>query len=100
MTTKWWKDVWSSPMTEQFIRVDAHALFRLALLVNAFWVEPSTKLAAEIRIQQQAFGLTPLDRSRLQWNIEQANEAHDKGEKRRRKQAKPVSGNDPRGVLE
>jgi hypothetical protein len=32
-------------------------------------------LAAEIRLQRQCFGLTPLDRRRLQWEIERAEAA-------------------------
>lgn len=100
MTLRWWRDVWASPMGTEYLRADTHALFRLAVLIDKFWLNPSTKLAAEIRLQQQAFGLTPLDRSRLQWSIEQADEAHDRGERRRSKQAVIVNGNDdPRELL-
>lgn len=100
MTLKWWRDVWASPMSTEYLRADTHALFRLAVLVDAFWLAPSPKLAAEIRLQQQAFGLTPLDRSRLQWSIEQADEAYDRGERRRSKLATVVNGDDdPREIL-
>lgn len=69
-TRAWWKDVWHSPMAEEFLEADRHALVRLAVLVEAFWREPSKELAAEIRLQEARFGLTPVDRHRLQWKVE------------------------------
>ena len=75
LTVKWWRDLWRSPMSGEYLRADVHALFRLALLIDMFWQEPSTKLASEIRIEQQAFGMTPLDRRRLEWSVEQDDDA-------------------------
>lgn len=98
MTKKWWKDIWQSPMREEFLRADIHALFRLAVLVDLFWSEPNLAVAAEIRLQQQAFGLTPLDRRRLQWQVVQVEEAKDKHERGRSRRATLVQ--DARGVLE
>lgn len=95
MTTKWWRDVWASPMASEYLRADEHALFRLAVLIDQFWVEPSRSLAAEIRIQQQAFGLTPLDRRRLEWSIEQVEQAKD----RRSRRAITIGTDDPRSLL-
>lgn len=72
MTQDWWRDIWSSPMGAQFLEADRHALYRLAILIDAFWLEPSKELASEIRQQEARFGLTPLDRWRLQWKVEAA----------------------------
>lgn len=69
MTRSWWRDVWASPMAREFTRADDHGLFILAVLVDRFWTHPSKELAGEIRLQRQAFGLTPIDRRRLQWEI-------------------------------
>lgn len=99
MTKRWWHDVWASPMSSEYLRADEHGLFRLAVLVDMFWVEPSRELAAEIRIQQQAFGLTPLDRRRLEWNIEQVEQAKDKRDRTRSLHGLVISGDDPRNVL-
>lgn len=99
LTRRWWRDVWSSPMAAQYVRADAHSLFRLAVLIDLFWSEPSTKLAAEIRLQQQAFGLTPLDRSRLEWSIEQTEQARDRREHERSKRAIIIEHDDPRELL-
>lgn len=78
LTKKWWHDIWHSPMADEYLRADRHALYRLATLIDLFWSEPTKELAAEIRLEQQAFGLTPLDRRRLQWSIEQVETAKSK----------------------
>lgn len=99
MTRRWWRDVWASPMATEYLRADEHALFRLAVLTDMFWEEPSKELAAEIRLQQQAFGLTPSDRRRLEWSIEQAEQAKDRGDKQRSKRAIVIEHDDPRALL-
>ena len=83
MTRSWWTDIWSSPMAPEFDESDVHGLFVLAMLVNAFWTEPSQALAAEIRLQRQCFGLTPIDRRRLQWEIDRGEAAGQQTTKRR-----------------
>jgi hypothetical protein len=100
MTKKWWKEVWTSPMASEFLKVDSNSLLMLAVLINKFWEEPSKNLASEIRLQQQAFGLTPLDRRRLEWQVIQAEDAKDKHHSRRSQQAITVTGDgDPRDIL-
>jgi len=54
-------------------------LFLLAVLVDGFWLKPHWTAAAEIRLQRQCFGLSPMDRRRLQWEIEKVDEAPDRG---------------------
>jgi len=98
MTRAWWRDVWRSPMAAEYIRADEHGLFRLAVLVDQFWTQPTSQLAAEIRLQQQAFGLTPIDRRRLEWSIEQAESATTKRQQRKVRQAQ-AGEVDPRTVL-
>ena len=72
LTREWWREVWRSPMAREYLRADHHALYRLAVLVDRFWAEGADpRIASELRLQQMAFGLTPLDRARLQWQIEQ-----------------------------
>ena len=106
MTRSWWEDIWSSPMAPEFDESDVHGLFVLAMLVNAFWIEPSQALAAEIRLQRQCFGLTPIDRRRLQWEIDRG-EAAEQQTTQRRQEAKPkaagsksrAKASDPRALL-
>lgn len=100
MTIAWWRDIWASPMAPEFEKSDRHGLFILATLVNEFWLSPTKDLAAEIRLQRQAFGLTPMDRRRLQWEIERVDEAQDRGDRRRATTPKPAKpAEDPRGGL-
>jgi len=108
LTVAWWEDIWASPMAPEFLSSDLHGLFLLADLVDLFWSPSSSArdrilLAAEIRQQRQCFGLTPIDRRRLQWTIEKTDEAQDRGKRRRAKPqapaGQPVPGDDPRNVL-
>jgi len=91
-TVAWWRDVWRSPMAGEFLASDVHGLLIVAVLVDRFWREPSAGLAAELRLQRQCFGLTPMDRRRLQWSIEKAEEAVQRTARRR----KPRPARDPR----
>lgn len=84
MTLEWWQDLWPSPMAQEYHPSDIHGLYRLAHLINNFWENPSDKTHAEVRLAQKDYGLTPLDRRRLEWNIEQTEKAKDEGTKRRR----------------
>lgn len=82
MTRAWWRDVWHSPMASQYVQADIHGLYRLAVLIDQFWSDPTKELAAEIRLQQQAFGLSPIDRRRLEWSIEEVEGANTKRRQR------------------
>jgi hypothetical protein len=104
MTAAWWADVWRSPMAPEFDASDVHGLFALAMLVDDFWTAPAATArkdaAAEIRLQSQRFGLSPMDRRRLQWEIERTEEAQQKGTRRRSKAVQvETDGSDPRSVL-
>ena len=99
MTRAWWRDVWHSPMAAEYLRADMHGLYRLAMLVNRFWEFPGEQIASEIRLQQQAFGLTPLDRRRLEWSIEQVKEASTRRDARKVRQQAQVGDADPREAL-
>lgn len=102
LTESWWSDIWASPMAPEFDASDHHGLFVLADLVDAFWCEESPRaragLAAEIRLQRQCFGLTPIDRRRLQWEIARGDDAAEKTKTRR---AAPATSPavDPRAAL-
>lgn len=94
-TTEFWKDIHSSPMSAEWDDSDIHGLYMLALLVDQFWLTGDPKLAGEIRLQRQCFGLTSLDRRRLQWEIDRGDEAEEKTKKRAAAR-KPAKRKDPR----
>ena len=100
-TKDWWADLWASPMAAEYHSSDKHALFILAVLIDDFWSNPSQNLAAEIRLQRVAFGMTPYDRRRLEWTIEATEDAKDRGKNRRNgaTSQQPKPGDDARLVL-
>lgn len=106
-TLDWWDDVWASPMAGEYLDADMHGLIRLAVLVDNYWLCPSAKTHAEVRLAQKDFGLTPYDRRRLEWSIEDAEKAKAAGKRRREKDApeqgssnpQPDPAADPRQVL-
>ena len=77
-TRSWWLDVFASPMAAEFLAADVHGLFRLAVLVDDYWLADAptarARLSQEIRLVQQGYGLTPTDRRRLQWQVEQVEQ--------------------------
>lgn len=99
-TLQWWADVWASPMAPEFDDSDRHGLFLLAVLVDRFWQAPHWTLAAEIRLQRQCFGLSPMDRRRLQWEIDRGEAAAERTKQRRpagsEPAATPKAADDPR----
>lgn len=84
-------------MASEYLPTDADGLGRLALLVDDYYNAPSTKLMAEIRLQEARFGLSPVDRSRLQWEVQKGEEA----ERKRKPKAPKTNPHhaDPRGIL-
>ena len=106
----WWKAVWESPMRQEFDVADERVLLRMLALEDAYWsaveegdVRTQIAIAAEQRQQEKRFGMTPEDRRRLQWQIEQGEAAEEKTTQRRKARAaksgpKPV-GADPRELL-
>lgn len=92
-TRKWWEDVWHSPMAGEYLRCDVHGLYRLAVLLERFWRKPSASLAAEIRLEEEAYGLTPTGRRRLQLQIERAEPPA------QNRPPAPAPPSDPRGIL-
>lgn len=102
---EWWKSVWTSPMAGEYLGPDMKGgLYLLAELHQRRWTEKDTKvlvaLASEIRQQEVRFGLSPIDRRRLQWEIDKGEEAEEKVQKRRKlKKLEKVSTKDPRDVL-
>lgn len=107
LTLDYWDRIWASPMGPEYDNSDFHGLVALAELVDLFNYATSpalkVKLSAEIRQQRQAYGLTPMDRRRLQWTIDQGEAAEDRTVKRRNSKATASAPEadavDPRSML-
>lgn len=66
-----WYETWRrAPQASAFTGTDWQRLHMLAPLVDAFWMEPSTKLLAEIRLNESLLGATHVDRMRARIKIE------------------------------
>lgn len=101
---EWWQSVWRSPMRSEYLDSDMRGgLFRLALLYQDMWTAADAKerleVAKEIRLQEVGFGLSPINRRQLQWEIEKGESAAEKTKSRKQRKPAPVPTDDPRGVL-
>lgn len=100
-----WADLWSSPMSAEYHDSDFHQLLILARLHQDFYEAETTtgrrEAAVEIRLQRQAFGMDPYARRRLEWTVESAESAKDRGQQRRRSSTAvpPPAADDPRAAL-
>ena len=83
----------------EYLRGDLPALYRLVILVDAFWKTGKLDTAKEVRLLEREFGITPLSRRRLEWSVAQAEEARDRHEQKRSRRALIIDGDDPREVL-
>lgn len=105
MVKEWWASVWRSPMASEYLDADMRGgLYLLADLHQLRWILRDGMLlkdvASEIRLQEVRFGLSPIDRSRLRWTIDQGERAAEQTEARREgKSPKGSKQKDPRAVL-
>jgi len=92
-------------MSAEFVGPDVlGGLHLLAELYQQRWLVVDAhllvKIAAEIRQGEVRFGLSPMDRRRLQWEIEKGETAAERTERRRQQKRTPAeTGADPREVL-
>lgn len=100
MAERFWRDVWHSPMSDEYLRADVHGLFVMVVLIDQFWKRPNVNLSREIRQLGQNYGLSPIDRRRLEWSVERTEQAKDKRDRERAKNAVVVADSDPREALE
>lgn len=99
LTLESWKRAWSSPMASQWLPSDVDGLGRVALLWDQFYRQPDSKVLAEIRLQEQRYGLSPLDRSRLQWEVGRAEESERQKQRRQESNQRRTGTADPRAAL-
>lgn len=101
---EWWESVWRSPMSAEYLGADMRGgLFLLADLHQLRWTATSRtallEAAKEIRLQEVRFGLSPIDRRRLQWEVARGEEAERKTKNHRPPKPPKSDGEDPRQVL-
>lgn len=104
-----WKAVHQSPMASEYTPSDFYGLLDLAHLWDrlhkAKHDSELIKASVEIRLMEQRFGLSPLDRRRLAWEIDKAETAEARTRTRRNKASVKAAASpdskkdDPRDVL-
>jgi len=94
-TRAWWRELWKSPMAANLVAMDLQGIERLAFVVDRAHHSPGdAKLEEQIAKLSMPYGLSPLDRRRLEWSIEPPKP------KAATAPAKPVdAGPDPRSLL-
>lgn len=86
--TRWWNDIWGSPMSNEFVHSDIQGLY-LAAFYLAQALNPFAKLSDRLSAGKaheaciRNYGLNPMARRTLQWEIERVSEAQSRGAKRR-----------------
>jgi hypothetical protein len=75
-TRAWWEKVWKSPMASVYLDADVPGLARLAGMIDRVHRGEAvpTFLHQEIRQLEDRYGLSPLARRRLQWEIDKGSE--------------------------
>ncbi len=74
---RYWQKIWESPMAVTYIDADLPGLERMTMLVEIISTGDITQgILSELRQLEDRFGLSPLARRRLQWDIDKANGLH------------------------
>lgn len=77
---RWWRDIWSSPMSSEFVNSDIHGLYIGCYLLHEA-LNPEYKLADRLASLKsfeatlKNYGLTPSARETLRWQIAQGTNA-------------------------
>lgn len=95
MTRLYWRHIWRSPMAGEYLEADVDGLLILMTLVDRFWHAPTVQLERAIAQRGALFGLSPIDRRRLQWIVEKAEERE-----KPRQPSRPQSNEEMRQLLQ
>ncbi len=87
-------------MAPEYLQTDIDGLNRLAFLVDSYYKRPDVEVMREIRLQEARFGLSPVDRSRLQWEVQKGEEAQSRRKQQQSPQKRGKDSDDSRKVLE
>ena len=75
-TQEWWEKVGRSTLTVETSEVEWEALMDAALVHAAFW-SGSYRMAAELRLRLDQFGITPASKARLRISVATADKVED-----------------------
>lgn len=89
LTEGWWEVIWASPIADEWVDADVPGLVALAMLWDSFFRFGDARIHAEARMASREFGLSPMSRRSLQWEIKRVEE-------QRAPLASPSRARDPR----
>lgn len=106
----WWCSAWTSPMRQEWTESDEHGIIRMLALQHAYWTHFDSgeyrglsSLENSFNASARMYGLSPMARRSLQWQIEQGEAAEEKTVQRRAKKSASKNGikalPDPREML-
>lgn len=79
----WWDDIWSSPMSSEFVESDIHGLYMACVYMHE-GLNPYYKVSDRLKMMQafektiKDYGLTPTAREALRWQISQGTQAQNR----------------------
>lgn len=98
----WWTDIWSSPMSSEFNDSDVHGLY-LGCMFFQESLNPLNKMAERMSAATKFeavvrnYGLNPMARRALQWEIDRGDTADKRTRARKMAERSPVKAvDDPR----
>lgn len=80
---KWWEDIWTSPMSSEFVNSDIHGLYVACVYLHES-LNPYYKLADRLKAGSaweatiKNYGLTPTARESLRWAVSQGEQAQNR----------------------
>lgn len=100
-TIRWWKRWCDSGLSDTWTAVDWSFLEETVVLHHEYMKKRTFTLGSELRLREGKMGATPEDRARLRIVFESADEAEDKGQRRRAAAGskQPTAKKDPRSIL-
>jgi hypothetical protein len=90
-TRNWWEAVKTSPMADEYTGSDWQGLLAVAALLELWWFTADPRALAEWRVQCREYGLTPIARRSLAWEIRGAETGSAQPPKTRRSSASILS---------
>lgn len=110
LTLEQWASIHRSPMYPEYDESDIQGLVMIAVMWDDYWRAASlgedvTTLSREVRQAEARYGLSPYDRRRLSWVIDQGEQAEAATNERRNRKAVREAENkgkpkvDPRTAL-
>ena len=80
---EWWRSIWTSPMSSEFVDSDIHGLYMACVYLHES-LNPYLKVADRIKHAQAwestiaKYGLTPTARESLRWQVAQGTQAQNR----------------------